>query len=208
MDPALSPMRVALVDEPEIVVRGLADMLGPDGRVVSVLGVDELAEADVVLCDTGSDPDGWHRMRRVLSRGRPVVLFSWDRHTERYPELIRHGLRGYVSKAADARTIVDVVRTVASGGLAHPRPVRGVHPADAPGGREALTEREVDVLELVLQGLSNAEIAQASFVSINTVKIHIRTAYRKMGVSSRSQAILWCIAHGFEHQDGGPRTRA
>jgi len=60
-----------------------------------------------------------------------------------------------------------------------------------------LTEREAGILALITQGLRNEEIAHRSYLSINTVKSYIRSAYRKMGVESRSQAILWGVDHGF-----------
>ena len=60
-----------------------------------------------------------------------------------------------------------------------------------------LTPREVDVLTLITQGLSNQEIAETSYLSINSVKTYIRSAYRRIGVTSRSQAVVWCLQHGF-----------
>jgi DNA-binding NarL/FixJ family response regulator len=59
-----------------------------------------------------------------------------------------------------------------------------------------LSARERDVLELVASGLSNQEIAESLYVSNNTVKTYIRTAYRKIGAERRSQAVLWAIQHG------------
>nr|WP_272917777.1 LuxR C-terminal-related transcriptional regulator [Nocardioides flavescens] len=66
-----------------------------------------------------------------------------------------------------------------------------------PGEAEGLTSRESEMVCLITSGLSNAEIARTLFLSINSVKTYIRTAYRKMGVASRSEAILWGIDHGF-----------
>ncbi len=60
-----------------------------------------------------------------------------------------------------------------------------------------LTPREIDVLSLITQGLSNQEIAEQSYLSINSVKTYIRSAYRRIGVTSRSQAVVWCLQHGF-----------
>ena len=64
---------------------------------------------------------------------------------------------------------------------------------------------------MITQGKSNAEVAQLTFLSPNTVKSYIRTVYRKIGVASRTQAVLWGVAHGFspdlhriEHWRGGP----
>jgi NarL family two-component system response regulator LiaR len=59
-----------------------------------------------------------------------------------------------------------------------------------------LSARETDVIALVSQGLSNQEISAELFLGINTIKTYIRTAYRKMGVKSRSQAVLWGLERG------------
>ena len=67
-----------------------------------------------------------------------------------------------------------------------------------PGKEHGLTVRESEIVALITQGLSNQEIAERSYLSINSVKTYIRTAYRKMGVERRSQAVLWGIRHGFE----------
>jgi DNA-binding CsgD family transcriptional regulator len=74
-----------------------------------------------------------------------------------------------------------------------------------PGQAEGLTPRESEVLSLIVSGLSNQDIALRLFLSINSVKTYVRTAYRRMGVRSRSQAILWGIEHGFRVEHGATR---
>jgi DNA-binding CsgD family transcriptional regulator len=68
----------------------------------------------------------------------------------------------------------------------------------APAGPDlvGLTGREVEVLELIAEGLTNQEIADRVYISINSVKTYIRSAYRKIGVNSRSQAAVWGLQHG------------
>ncbi len=79
------------------------------------------------------------------------------------------------------------------GGTATPRPE-----SEWPGKEHGLTAREAEIIALITQGLSNQEIAERSYLSINSVKTYIRTAYRKIGVERRAQAVLWGIKHGFE----------
>jgi DNA-binding CsgD family transcriptional regulator len=67
-----------------------------------------------------------------------------------------------------------------------------------PGREHGLTARESEVLALITQGLSNQEIAERTYLSINSVKTYIRTGYRKIGVGRRSQAVAWGMRHGFE----------
>ena len=62
------------------------------------------------------------------------------------------------------------------------------------------TARESEILTSVARGPSNEQIAERDFISLNTVKTHIRTAYAKIGVQTRSQAVLWALNHGFESQ--------
>jgi two-component system, NarL family, response regulator LiaR len=67
---------------------------------------------------------------------------------------------------------------------------------DWPGREVALSARESEVIALIARGLSNQEIADRAYLSINSVKTYIRSAYRKIEVTSRSQAVLWALAHG------------
>ena len=68
---------------------------------------------------------------------------------------------------------------------------------DWPGREAGLSPREAEVLALITQGLSNQEIADRAYLSINSVKTYIRSAYRKLGVTKRTQAVIWCIDNGF-----------
>ena len=67
---------------------------------------------------------------------------------------------------------------------------------DWPGREEGLTAREAEVIALITQGYSNSDIAAMASLSINSVKSYIRSSYRKMGVASRTNAVLWGLDHG------------
>lgn len=94
----------------------------------------------------------------------------------------------------------DLVRRLRHGHAAETRLT--VHEAATGGVRSAaiedydLSPREVDIICRVAAGLSNREVAADLFLGINTIKTYIRTAYRKMGVTSRSQAVMWAVRHG------------
>ena len=88
--------------------------------------------------------------------------------------------------------------------------MRSASGLDWPGRVEGLTDRESEILALITQGKSNAEVAALTFLSPNTVKSYIRSVYRKINVDSRTQAVLWGVRHGFtpdhhriEHWRGG-----
>jgi DNA-binding NarL/FixJ family response regulator len=69
------------------------------------------------------------------------------------------------------------------------------------GEQEGLTPRESQVVALIASGRTNQQIADECHVTLNTVKTYIRTAYQKMGVFSRTQAVVWCLGHGLELPD-------
>ena len=89
---------------------------------------------------------------------------------------------------------------------------------DWPGRSVGLSPREAEIVALITSGLSNQAIADRAYLSINSVKTYIRSAYRKIGVSSRTQAVLWAVSNGFridtvrsvnpdlQHRPGGPGT--
>jgi DNA-binding CsgD family transcriptional regulator len=89
--------------------------------------------------------------------------------------------------------------------------VRSAKGLDWPGRGEGLSDRESEILALITQGKSNADVARLTYLSPNTVKSYIRTIYRKIDVGSRTQAVLWGVRNGFtpdhhriEHWRGGP----
>jgi DNA-binding NarL/FixJ family response regulator len=108
------------------------------------------------------------------------------------------GVAGYLSKTLSAQELADALRAVQAGDT-----VVSPAPEDAPllqqewpGRKEGLTAREAEVVALITRGYSNADIAEMASLSINSVKSYIRSSYRKMGVTSRTNAVLWGLDHG------------
>jgi DNA-binding NarL/FixJ family response regulator len=119
------------------------------------------------------------------SGGADVVLLDFDVPEAEAAAVLRHtGAVGWVPLRVGVEQIVALVETAAGG----PRP----------GLVEelGLSPREVQMLVLIAAGLTNKEIADQVYVSINSVKTYIRAAYRKIGVTSRSQAAVWWHQHG------------
>ncbi|TKV58694.1 response regulator transcription factor [Nakamurella flava] len=215
------PITVALVDDYDVVLIGVASILDQYRERVVIAEIDansSLHDAvDVVLYDSFAQPEADHDEIEVLvanPRARRVVVYTWNFH----PDLIRSarakGADGYLSKALPARDLVAALERVHAGEMVvsdPPRGTRTVTGLDWPGRREGLTDREAEILALITQGKSNAEVAALTFLSPNTVKSYIRTVYRKIGVASRTQAVLWGIDNGFapdhhriDHWRGGP----
>jgi len=136
----------------------------------------------------------------VRGSNAKVVIFSWNLQPGLVDAAIARGARGYLSKALSAEDLVKGIEAVAQGEI-----VRELRPLDDqlldrgawPGRTHGLTQREAEVLALITQGLTNQEIADRAYISINSVKTYIRTAYRKIGVTRRSQAVSWGMRHGF-----------
>lgn len=202
-----APIRVAIVNDYEIVVAGVAAMLAPHhDRVVVVeldSGVPVLSDVDVILYDTFGQVQGDAVDLEDLVRGNsvPVAIFSWNLQEDLVERAISHGAAGYVSKGLSAGAVVDAIEAIHRGETVAPPPSADTLDRDVSGewpGRDAgLTAREAEVLALITQGLSNQEIADQTYLSINSVKTYIRTAYRKIDVTRRAQAVAWGITHGF-----------
>jgi DNA-binding NarL/FixJ family response regulator len=216
-----APITVALVDDYDIVVKGVANMLDPyRDRVViaeldSTMPVDDVV--DIVLYDSFAQPESDHEEIGMLvanPRAHRVVVYTWNFHPDLVESARQHGAHGYLSKTLPARELVAALEAVQSGETiisdAPPR-ARSAPGLDWPGRGEGLSDREAEILALITQGKSNADVARLTYLSPNTVKSYIRTIYRKIGVESRTRAVLWGVDHGFtpdhhriEHWRGGP----
>ncbi|WP_307810995.1 helix-turn-helix transcriptional regulator [Tomitella cavernea] len=199
-------IRVALVDDYEVVVRGLAVMLRTYGDRVEVVELDANTRVDgrvdIALYDSFANPQGDRSQVRALAANPlvdKVAVYSWNLDALLVESAFANGASGYVAKSLPARQLVVALEEVHRG-------VRQVHAGvpgtrvvvgDWPGREEGLTQREAEVLALITQGLSNSAIAEHAHLSINSVKTYIRNCYRRIGVTSRAQAVLWGVEHGF-----------
>lgn len=204
------PLTVALVNDYEVVVRGLGSMLaGYADRLLIVERDVRLPVAqpvDVALFDTFSQTHGPRSEVRDIveaAAARRVVVYSWNLQPEVIRSALDLGVDGYLSKALSSAQLVDALVRVCAGERVVSAPVADerteveVSGGDWPGRAEGLTCRESEILALITRGLSNADIADRTHLSINTVKSYIRSAYRRMGVTTRSQAVGWGVRHGF-----------
>jgi DNA-binding NarL/FixJ family response regulator len=124
-----------------------------------------------------------------------VAVFTWEIRDGFVERAMLGGADGYISKELPAHELVAALEKVHSG----ERIVAlDLTPGTDPHSPRALglTPRESHVVALIAAGAPNKEIAARLGLSMNTVKSHIRTAYRAMGVTSRTQAVLWAVEHG------------
>jgi DNA-binding NarL/FixJ family response regulator len=219
--PPNGPISVALVDDYEIVLVGLAHVFDRYSHRIMVVEIDLNTplkdDVDIVLYDSFAQPEADHDEIHVLvanPRARRVVVYTWNFHPDLIDSAIRQGATGYLSKTLPARDLVASLEAIHAGATVvspppgRSRPTTGL---DWPGRSEGLTARESEILALITQGKSNAEVAETAFLSVNSVKSYIRSTYRKIGVTSRTQAVLWGVEHGFkpdhhriDHWRGGP----
>jgi DNA-binding NarL/FixJ family response regulator len=220
-EPPQTPITVALVDDYEVVLVGVANMFDQyrDRVIVAEIDTNKGVEdqVDIVLYDSFAQPESDHEEIAALvanPRARRVVVYTWNFHPDLIESAQQQGAHGYLSKTLPARDLVAALEAVHAGEkvISEPPPrARSAVGLDWPGRGEGLSDREAEILALITQGKSNAEVATLTYLSPNTVKSYIRTIYRKIDVGSRTQAVLWGVKHGFtpdhnriEHWKGGP----
>ncbi|MFE1896960.1 response regulator [Streptomyces yangpuensis] len=219
---ARTPIRVFLLDDHEVVRRGLRDLLEaePDISVVGEAGTAEQALArgpalrpDVAVLDVRlPDGDGITVCRELRSHMPDLaclMLTSFD-DEDALLDSIMAGAAGYVLKQIKGSDLVSAVRTVATGqSMLDPattaRLMHSLRAPEAPKEPEdarlaALTERERAVLELIGEGLTNRQIAKRLYLSEKTVKNHISRLLGKLGVERRVQAaVIAAQVHDHDH---------
>ncbi|MEV4440895.1 response regulator transcription factor [Streptomyces sp. NPDC049577] len=207
------PIRVLLVDDHQVVRRGLRTFLEvqDDIEVVGEAadgseGVDRAEELrpDVVLMDVkmpGTDGiEALRRLRELANPARVLIVTSFTEQRTVVPAL-RAGAAGYLYKDVDPEALARAIRSVHAGHvLLQPEVAGALLSPDEPGGGHgrgnALTEREREVLGLIADGRSNREIARALVLSEKTVKTHVSNILMKLDLADRTQAALWAVRNG------------
>jgi NarL family two-component system response regulator LiaR len=221
-------IRVLIVDDHQVVRRGLRTFLElqDDLEVVGEAGDGlqgvELAarlQPDVVLMDIVMPRmDGIEATRRIKERaaGAGVIALTSFAGDDQVLPALEAGASSYLLKDVSPEDLVDAIRAVHRGEpRLHPDALRKVMeaameprsdevrpPASSPP--DDLTERELEVVALVAQGMSNREIAERFVISEKTVKTHIGHILAKLGLKDRTQLAIHAIRHGLAGDDAGP----
>ncbi len=198
-----SGLRAIIDGEPDLAVIAEAE----DGAAVTPL-VRRL-RPDIVLMDVRMPiVDGIEATRRLLANvddpPRVLVLTTFENDDYVF-EALRAGASGFLLKRARPDEVVRAIRLLAAGdSLLFPAAIRELaarhSPAEAPAGGldgAALTDREAEVLRLIAQGLTNAEIAAQLIVSLETVKTHVAHVLTKLDARDRTQAVIRAYQTGF-----------
>ncbi len=206
---------VLLVDDEELVRAGLRAILDaePDIEVLGevsdgsrVPGAVRGLRPDVVLMDVRMpEIDGITATENLVSTADPprvLILTTFGNDGYVY-DALRAGASGFLLKRARPAEIAQAVRTVAAGtSLLFPESLRELAARNTSGGGDRLasarlTEREAEVLRLMARGHSNAEIAGALVLGVQTVKTHVANVLAKLGARDRTQAVIAAYDSGF-----------
>ena len=216
-------IRILIVDDHTIVRKGIRALLGeiPDIEVVGEAadGQEAIVQADrlhpdVILMDLAMPRmDGIEATRQIKARqpeSRILVMTSFATDEKVLPA-IKAGARGYLLKESAPEDLVQGIRQMQRGESSlHPVIARKVlqeisSPSDRPPTPEPLTEREVQVLLLVAQGLSNQEIAEKLNITAATVRTHVSNIMGKLYLANRVQAALYALREGLASLDVAPK---
>jgi len=208
------PIRVAVVDDQELFRRGLTmlltveddiDVVGEAGDGVAATELAATKVPDVILLDVRmpkrSGIEACSSIKDVAPSAKIIMLTVSDEEADLY-DAVKNGASGYLLKDASIDEVAQAVRVVADG-QSLISPSMAVKLLDefkqmSRSGRQEvltprLTDRELEVLRLVAQGLNNREIAKRLFISENTVKNHVRNILEKLQLHSRMEAVMYAV---------------
>jgi DNA-binding NarL/FixJ family response regulator len=200
-------IRVAIVEDHPAIADGLAALIegsasvkvvGTAGDVRSANALIEHEAPDVVLCDIrlSEGGDGFDLVRRHRS-GPAFIILSAYWYPSYHVRALELGARGYLSKMASVDQILGAVETVAAGGTAFPAAARQA----ANDALRVPTPRELEILALVAEGLSNAEIAERLSLRVKTVESQLRRLFDRYDVTSRTALVRLAARQGWSEED-------
>ena len=208
--------KVLIVDDHELVREGMRLLVDrePDLEVVgeavsgeSAIDAAQMQEPDVILMDVRMPGIGGVEATRLLQRLRPqthvLIVSAFPDHLG---EAMAAGAAGYVLKSGGSRQLLAALRSVALGAtvIGAGLSAHAVFGTTAPGGRLGpLTTREIDIVRLVANGLTNGAIAGRLGIARRTADQHVHNIFVKIGVSSRSEAVRYAIQHGILATESG-----
>jgi two-component system, NarL family, response regulator LiaR len=194
-------LRLAVVNDYEVIVAGVRAMLVPYSDRVEIvefdIGQDPEQSVDVALFDAYGQPGlGLGRVRALAHNERvgAVAVYTWSLTKASRMAAYQAGARALIAKSLPAEALVESLQEVARGQIVETGGFRGAIEGPWPGSQWGLTARESETLALLATGMTNRAIAEALFVSENTVRTHLKAIFRKLPVTNRSQAVAQALS--------------
>ncbi len=209
-----SPLHVLLVDDHPLFVDGFKHMLAQLRSHVSVQvalnfagalkALDEGGAFDIVLLDMGlPDIDGYAAIQAIRENYplQPLVVLSANEEKQLINQALAAGVQGYIPKSTRSEVMISALNLVLAGGIYIPTIALSIGDSPARIGikkkrrgdddiGELLTPRQITILDNLANGLSNKEIARVLNIADGTVRVHMSTIYRVLGVDNRTQAVV------------------
>ena len=218
----MSNINVLIVDDHPLLRQGLSRLLELEGGInvvgqasngIEALRLMDQLEPDVLLLDINMPGMNGIEVAKTVREKHPhteVLVLTIHDNQSYVNEMIRVGAKGYLLKDAEPREVVLAIKKVATGETVYftqlmERVMERYHHMEMQYGRLQsaaaiqdleLTNRELEILQYICEGLSNKEIANALFISEKTVKNHITSLLRKLEVEDRTQAAVFAVSHG------------
>ena len=217
-------IRVLIADDHSLLRRGLVQLLNMTDKIEVVgqaldgheaVQLAEQLQPDVILMDINMPRlNGIEAARQITARARiPILALTIHDQEEYIAEMNRAGAQGYILKDSELSNLVQAIQRVAAGDSFFPSSLmekvmikfhelakkqhEGVYPmALHESGAQNLTRRELEVLQCIVDGMSNKECAQHLYISEKTVKNHVTNLLRKLDVVDRTQAAVYACQHG------------
>lgn len=195
-------MKIILADDHALFRGGFALLFKQVEASATVLEADDLAgaldlaalhpDADLLLLDLHMPGmKGASSIRQVTKNHPqlPVVVLSADENMDMVKQVIAAGALGFIPKFATAAVMQSAIRLVLSGGIYLPAQlIMATNDKNRPPGPNKLTERQLDVLRLLADGMANKDICRRLGLSEGTIKVHIAAIFRSLNVSNRTEA--------------------
>jgi len=200
-DASSDPIRLLIVDDHPVVRDGTAALLaaqagiavaGTAGSIDEAIALIAAVPADVILLDIRLGTDSGLRLLTETSDAAPAIIVLTAYDYPQYAEAaLRLGASGFVLKTAPLAELLDAIRRVATGGMAFSiRPRTGA-------GLARLSERELDVVRLVVDGRSNDEIGARLGIGPKTVESHLRRLFERFDLASRTELATRALREGW-----------
>ena len=219
-------MRVLLIDDHTLVRKGLEQLLQSRGVEIAASvssGQEGIAQAlalkpDIVLLDMKMpDMNGTETLKQLRSAGvmAPILMLTMSREEQDLQAALRNGAQGYLLKDMDPEDLVPALQDALLGNnvvakeligsltrLVQGQSGRGTTKTTSAGLLAELTPREQEILRHVAEGESNKAIGRALDITDGTVKLHVKSILRKLGLRSRVEAAVLAVEHGLGRKAG------